>query len=89
VATLAYDESGPGACRVFFELNLNGQQVGGGELSTSSTSPEEIEQSVGAQPQIDPVEPTTNRLSARVGSNGACTPDSTVDSARFRVLDFG
>lgn len=88
-ATLAYDESGPGSCRVFFELKLNGQQVGGGEVSTESTTPEQVEQNIGAQPQIDPVEPTVNHLTARIGSNGACTPDSTVDSTRFRVLDFG
>jgi hypothetical protein len=88
-ATLAYDESGQGSCRVFFEVNLNGQQVGGGEISTSSTSPQEVEQSIGAQPQIDPVAPVTNHLTARVSSNGACTPDSTIDSTRFRVLDFG
>jgi hypothetical protein len=89
VATLAYDESGQGSCRVFFEINLNGQQVGGGEVSTGSTTPQRVEQSVGAQPQIDPLSPVTNHLTARVGSNGACTPGSTVDSTRFRVLVFG
>ncbi len=88
-ATLAYDGSGAGSCRVFFEISLNGQQVGGGEISTESTSLAAVEQSVGAQPQIDPVAPTTNRLTARTGSHGACTPDSKVDSTRFRVLDFG
>lgn len=31
----------------------------------------------------------TNHLTVRTGSNGACTLDSTIDSARFRVLDFG
>ena len=65
------------------------QQVGGGGLSTSSTSLEPIEQTIGAQPQIDPVAPVTNHLTMQTGSNGACTPDSTIDSARFRVLDFG
>ncbi|HXS46468.1 MAG TPA: hypothetical protein VN756_03290 [Solirubrobacterales bacterium] len=89
VATLAYDGSGSGSCQVFFEVKINGQQVGGGEVSTSSTDLEQVEQSVGAQPQVDPVEPTENQLSARIASNGDCTPDSTVDSARFRVLDFG
>ena len=88
-ATLAYDGSGSGSCQVFFELRLNDQQVGGGEVSTGSTTPQKVEQSVGAQPQIDPVSPVTNRLSARTGSNGDCTADSTVDSTRFRVLDFG
>lgn len=88
-ATLAYDGSGSGSCRVFFEVNLNGQQVGGGEVSTSSTTLQRVEQNVGAQPQIDPVAPTTNRLSVRTSSNGACTPDSTIDSSRFRVLVFG
>ena len=88
-ATLAYDGSGPGSCRVFFEVNLNGQQVGGGEISTESTTLRQVEQGVGAQPQIDPVAPVTNHLTAKTGSNGDCTPDSTVDSARFRVLDFG
>jgi hypothetical protein len=53
-ATLAYDGSGSGSCRVFVEVNINGQQVGGGELSTDSTTPQRVEQSVGAQPQIGP-----------------------------------
>lgn len=89
IATLAYDGSGSGSCQVFFEVNLNGQQVGGGQLSTGSTTLEEVEQTVGAQPQIDPVAPVNNHLTARTGSNGDCTPDSTIDSTRFRVLDFG
>jgi hypothetical protein len=88
-ATLAYDGSGSGSCQLFFEVNVNGQQVGGGQLSTGSTTPERVEQTVGAQPQIDPVAPVTNHLTARTGSNGDCTQDSTIDSARFRVLDFG
>ena len=88
-ATLAYDGSGSGSCQLFFEINLNGQQVGGGQFSTGSTSLEQIEQTVGAQPQIDPVAPVTNHLTARTGSNGDCTQGSTIASARFRVLDFG
>ncbi len=88
-ATLAYDESGQGSCRVFFEINLYGQQVGDGEVSTSSATPRKVEQSIGAQPQIDPSAPITNHLNARTGSNGACTAGSTIDSTRFRVLDFG
>lgn len=89
VGTLAYDESGSGSCRVFLEVNLNGQQVGGGEISTGSTTLQRVAQSVGAQPQIDPLAPITNHLTLRTASNGDCTPDSTIDSARFRVLDFG
>jgi hypothetical protein len=88
-ATLAYDGSGSGSCLVFFEVKLNGQQVGGSEVSTQSTTPQKFEQSIGAQPQIDPVAPVTNQLAVRTGSNGDCTPGSTIDSARFRVLDFG
>lgn len=88
-ATLAYDGSGSGSCRAFIEISLNGQQVGGGEVSTDSTSLAQVEQSVGAQPQIDPLTPITNHLTARTGSNGDCTPDSSIDSMRFRVLDFG
>ncbi len=89
-ATIAYDESsGEGSCQVFFEINLNGQQVGGGQLSTSSTASQQLEQSLGAQPQIDPVAPVTNHLTMRIGSNGGCTAGSTIDSSRFRVLDFG
>jgi hypothetical protein len=89
VATLAYDGSGSGSCRLFVEVSINGQQVGGGELSTDSTTPQRIEQSVGAQPQVDPVAPKENRLTARTASNGACASGSTVDSTRFRVLAFG
>jgi hypothetical protein len=89
-ATIAYDESsGEGSCQVFFEINLNGQQVGGGQLSTSSTASQQLEQSLGAQPQIDPVAPVTNHLTMRIGSNGGCTAGSAIDSSRFRVLDFG
>jgi hypothetical protein len=88
-ATLAYDGSGSGSCRVFFDVRLNGQQVGGGEVSTESTTPQKVEQSIGAQPQIDPVAPIENQLAVMTGSNGDCTADSTIDSARFRVLDFG
>lgn len=89
VATIAYDNSGPGSCRVFFEVSLNGQQVGGGEVSTNSTTLQQVEQNVGAQPQIDPLVPTKNQLSIRASSNGACTSESTIDSTRFRVLAFG
>ncbi len=88
-ATIAYDSSGSGSCRVFFAVRLNGQQVGGGEISTESTAPEQIEQSIGAQPQIDPPAPVTNHLDVTTGSNGACTAGSSIDSTRFRVLDFG
>jgi hypothetical protein len=88
-ATLAYDGSGSGSCQVFFEINLNGKQVGGGEVSTSSTTLQQVEQTVGAQPQVDPLVPITNQLTARTTSNGDCTQDSRIDSTRFRVLDFG
>ncbi len=88
-ATLAYDESGAGSCRVFLEVSLNGQQIGGGEVSTESTTPQRVEQSVGAQPQIDPVAPVKNQMTVKSASNGACTQGSTIDSARFRVLAFG
>jgi hypothetical protein len=88
-ATLAYDGSGSGSCRAFFEINLNGRQVGGGELSTDSTALEPVEQTVGAQPEIDPVAPVQNKLTARIGSNGDCEQGSAVNSTRFRVLDFG
>lgn len=88
-ATLAYDGSGSGSCQLSFEIDLNGQPVGGGRLETGSTTPEQIEQTVGAQPQVDPIAPVTNHLTATVASNGDCTPDSTIDSTRFRVLDFG
>jgi hypothetical protein len=89
-ATIAYDEnSGQGSCRVFFEVDLNGQQVGQGEVSTGSTTLQQVEQSVGAQPQVDPVAPVTNHLTVRTASNGGCTSNSVIDSVRFRVLDFG
>jgi hypothetical protein len=90
VARLAYDGSGSGSCRVSFEISLNGRRVdGGGELWTGSTGLEQVEQSLGAQPEIDPLAPKTNSLTMQVHSNGDCTPDSVVDSTRFRVLDFG
>jgi hypothetical protein len=88
-ATLARVDNSGEDCRVFFDVRVNGQQTGGGELSTGSTSPVHVERGVGASPEIDPLVPTTNKLTIRVGSNGACTAGSAVDSSRFRVLDFG
>lgn len=89
-ATIAYDEtSGEGSCQVYFEIIINGRQVGGGQISTGSTTLEQREESIGAQPQIDPVTQITNHLAVRTGSNGGCTSSSKIDSARFRVLDFG
>jgi hypothetical protein len=87
--TLAYDGSGEGACRVFFGIFVNGRQTGGGEISASSTTLQRVEQSIGAQPEVDPTSPVTNRLTVQLGSNGDCVQASTVDSTRFRVLDFG
>lgn len=88
-ATLAYDDSGGGSCQVYFEISLNDQQVGGGQISTSSTTPIRIERGIGAEPQIDPLSPTTVHMTVRTGSNGACTEDSQIESSRFRILDFG
>jgi hypothetical protein len=92
IATLAYDGSGSGSCRIFFEFGLRGELEGGesgGELSTSSTTPQQVEANLGAIPQIDPTTPTTRRLTARIRSNEDCTEASTLDSSRFRVVDFG
>jgi hypothetical protein len=88
-ATLAYDGEGAGACRLFFEISVNGRQTGGGEISTDSTALHQVEQTVGVQPEIDPTAPTNNKLTVRIASNEGCVPISTVDSTRFRVLDFG
>lgn len=89
LATLAYDGGGSGACRVFFEISVNGRQTGGGEVSTVSTTPQQVEQTVGVQPEIDPIAPVSNSLAVKIASNEDCTQGSTVDSTRFRVLDFG
>jgi hypothetical protein len=89
VGTIARVENSGEDCRVFFDIRVNGEQTGGGELSTSSTAPTRVERSVGASPEIDPLAPVTNKLTVNVGSNGSCAPGSTVDSTRFRVLDFG
>jgi hypothetical protein len=89
VGTLARNESSGEDCRVFFDVRVNGRQTGGGEMSTGSTTPVRVEGSVGASPEVDPLTPTAKRLTVKVGSNGACAPGSTVDSSRFRVLDFG
>jgi hypothetical protein len=88
-ATLAYDGSGSGSCQVFFDLRLDGNQVGGGQIDTASTTPETLTRSLGAQPEIGPVAVAERELTARVGSNGDCEPGSTIDATRFRVLDFG
>ena len=87
--TLAYDGSGSGSCQVYFDIRLDGQQVGGGQIQTDSQSPVGLSQSLGAQPEIDPLSSEEKELTMQTSSNGDCTGDSTIDSTRFRVLDFG
>ena len=60
-----------------------------GQLQTSSTTPEQVSQSLGAQPEIGPISPEGRTMTVQLGSNGDCTPASTIDSTRFKVLDFG
>jgi hypothetical protein len=92
-ATLAYDPtSSQSSCQAIIELGLRGEGEGGetgGGLQTESIAPVQIEANLGGLPLMDPAAPTTRRLSARIRSNGGCTEASTIDSARFRVLDFG
>ena len=87
--TIAYDGSGSGSCQVYFDLRIDDQQVGGGQVQTDSTNPTSITASLGAQPEIDPEVAVENELTVRTGSNGDCTAGSTIDSSRFRVLVFG
>jgi hypothetical protein len=87
--TIAYDGDGSGQCQVFFDIRLNGQQVGGGQLSTGSTTPEQVTASLGAQPTVDPESPTSVEMTIQTGSNGDCESGSTIDSSRFRILNFG
>lgn len=87
--TLAYDGSGSGQCQVFMDVRVDGQQVGGGQLQTDSTTPVEVSGQVGAAPGAGPVEATPRTLTVFVGSNGDCEAGSTIDSMRFQVLDFG
>ena len=88
-ATLAYDGSGEGSCRVFLELRMNGQQAGGGELQTDSETPTAVRTAIGVNPEIDPPAPRTDVLTAKLHSNGACSAASRIDSSRYRVIDFG
>lgn len=88
-ATLAYDGAGSGSCQLFFDIRIDGQQLGGDQFSTDSTAPVRISRSIGAAPQIGPVTATARTLTVQVASNGDCTAGSTIDSTRFRVLDFG
>jgi len=87
--TLAYDGGGSGNCQVYFEVRLNGVTLGGSEMHTDSTSPTETTAMLGVQPTIDPTSEQQNEMTVHVGSNGGCTPASTIDSTRFRILDFG
>ena len=88
-ATLAYDGSGSGNCSVFFDIRIDGQQLGGGQLQTDSTSPVQVTQQIGAAPGVGPASPTRRTLTVQVSSNGDCEPTSTIDSTRFQILNFG
>ena len=92
-ATLAYDPgSGQSSCQMVIELGLRGEgengETGGG-FETESTTLVPVEANLGGLPLMDPPVPTTRHLSARIRSNGGCAEGSTVDSTRFRVVDFG
>lgn len=92
-ATLAYDPtSGQSSCQAVTELGLRGEsepgETGGG-VQTESTTPVQIEAKLGGLPLMGRPSPTTRRLTARIRSNGGCTEASRIDSARWRVLDFG
>ena len=87
--TIAYDGDGSGQCQVFFDIRLNGQQVGGGQISTGSTTPEEMTASLGAQPTVDPETLTDVEMTIQIGSNGDCEDGSTIDASRFKILNFG
>ena len=87
--TLAYDGSGAGNCSVFFDVRVDGQQLGGGQLQTDSTTPVQVSQQIGAAPGAGPQNPTPRTLTVQVSSNGGCTPGSSIDSTRFQVLNFG
>lgn len=88
-ATLAYDGSGSGSCQVFFDIRIDGQQVGGGQVQTDSTTPVQVSADIGAAPGAGPVAPTQRTLSVEVGSNGDCEAGSTIDSTRFQIVNFG
>lgn len=85
-ATLAAEG---GTCQAYVQLLQNGDEVGGGQISTDSETPVAVEGSLGANPQVDPVTTKTNTLTALVGSNGNCTAGSQINSTRFRVVAFG
>ena len=87
--TIAYDGDGSGQCQVFFDVRLNGQQVGGGQISTGSTTPEEVTASLGAQPTVAPETLTDVEMTIQIGSNGDCEDGSTIDASRFKILNFG
>jgi hypothetical protein len=92
-ATLAYDpSSGEGACQVGMEVSIKGEGENGesgGQFSTASTTPVQVETNLGGVPEMDPTSATTRHLRARIGSNGGCIEGSTIDSTRFTVVDFG
>ena len=58
-------------------------------MQTSSTTPEQITQQVGAAPGAGPPQATDRTLTIQVGSNGDCETGSRIDSTRFQVLNFG
>ena len=88
-ATLAYDGSGSGSCQVFFDIRVDGQQVGGGRIQTDSTTPETDHSADWCRARGRTTAPTQRTLAVQVGSNGDCGNGSKIDSTRFQVLNFG
>lgn len=88
-ATLAYDgASGSGQCSVNISIVQNGQQVGGGFLQTSSTTPVQLAGQSGAAPGADPETPSDQTVELELFADD-CTAASRIDRAKFRVLGFG
>ena len=77
------------SCQVYFDIRLDGQQVGGGQLQTDSQSPVEVSESLGAGGQDRPADQPAERDDGRDELQWCMRRRLTIDSTWFRVLDFG
>jgi hypothetical protein len=86
-ATLAA-ASGSEPCEVEINIMLNGQEMGGQNFSSSSTSPEQVTRELGGQPSLNFEGPTPKKLTMTV-SAGGCAAPSAIQSTQMRVLGIG
>jgi hypothetical protein len=86
-ATIA-SANGVDPCNVDVNIILNGDNMGGPNFSSGSTSPEQFTQQLGGQPSLNFDGPTLKKITMTVSASG-CAAGSSIHNTDIRVLGIG